>query len=117
MDVDNLKQYNDRLGHLGGSEALRQIAQIISRSCREIDLVSKYGGDEFGIILPQTDFAGAVVVARRICDAVGGHRFDGETTGLLTCSAGISGFPRDGNTGRDLIAGADKALYHAKRTG
>jgi len=117
LDVDNLKQYNDRLGHLGGSEALRQIAQIISRSSREIDLVSKYGGDEFGIILPQTDLSGAVVVTRRIVDAVAGHLFDGETKGLLTCSAGLSSFPRDGATGRELIASADKALYQAKRAG
>jgi diguanylate cyclase (GGDEF)-like protein len=117
LDVDNLKTYNDRLGHLFGSQVLREIAQIIKRSCREIDLVSKYGGDEFGVILPRTDLDGAAVVTDRILRAIEQHRFDGQTPGLLTCSAGISCFPHDGRTVRDIIANADKALYEAKRLG
>jgi diguanylate cyclase (GGDEF)-like protein len=117
LDVDNLKQYNDRLGHLSGSQALKEIAQILKASCREIDLVCKYGGDEFGILLPQTDLMGAEIVARRVIDAVAAHKFDSGEAGLLTCSAGISEFPEDGETGRELIAAADKALYGAKRGG
>jgi diguanylate cyclase (GGDEF)-like protein len=117
LDVDNLKTYNDRLGHLFGSQVLRDTAQIIKSSCREIDLVSKYGGDEFGVILPRTDLDGAAVVAGRILRGVEQHRFDGQTAGLLTCSAGISCFPHDGRTVRDIIANADKALYEAKRLG
>ncbi len=117
LDVDNLKKYNDRLGHLFGSQVLRDIAQIIRGTCREIDLVSKYGGDEFGVVLPRTDLDGAAIVTQRILKAVEQHRFDGETTALLTCSAGISCFPHDGRTVRDLIASADKALYEAKRAG
>ncbi|MDH3197867.1 MAG: sensor domain-containing diguanylate cyclase [Candidatus Krumholzibacteria bacterium] len=117
LDVDNLKTYNDRHGHLGGSQALKEIATIIKASCREIDLVSKYGGDEFGILLPQTGLTGAERVTRRVVEAVGRHRFDSESTGLLTCSAGISTFPRDGQTVRELISAADKALFQAKRSG
>jgi diguanylate cyclase (GGDEF)-like protein len=117
LDVDNLKEYNDRLGHLSGSQALRDIAQLIRASCRDIDLVCKYGGDEFGILLPQTDSTGAETVARRVIEAVASHKFDGTTSGVLTCSAGISTFPNDGPTGREIIASADKALYEAKRTG
>ena len=117
LDVDNLKEYNDSLGHLSGSQALKEIAQILVRNCREIDLVSKYGGDEFGILLPQTDLAGASQVTRRSLEGVREHRFDGKTPGLITCSAGISAFPQDGATGRELIASADKALYQAKRSG
>lgn len=117
LDVDNLKLFNDRYGHLSGSQALKEIAVIISSSCREIDFVSKYGGDEFAMLLPQTNLYGAERVTRRIIKAVSQHRFDGDSTGLLTCSAGISSFPRSGQTVRDLIDSADKALYQAKRAG
>jgi diguanylate cyclase (GGDEF)-like protein len=117
LDVDNLKEFNDRLGHLSGSEALRAIARIMKQETREIDLVSKYGGDEFAIILPRTDLDGAVVVTRRILRSVEEYAFDGNQKGLLTCSAGVSYFPHDGQTAREVIASADKALYHAKRTG
>lgn len=117
MDVDNLKSYNDGRGHLSGSQALKEIAGVIRQSCREIDLVYKYGGDEFGILLPQTSVAGASKVTERVLRAVAKHRFNGEKRGLLTCSAGVSTFPRDGQTVRDLISAADKALYQAKRSG
>ena len=117
LDVDNLKEFNDRLGHLSGSEALRAIARIMKQETREIDLVSKYGGDEFAIILPKTDIDGAVVVTRRILRSVEGYAFDGDEKRLLTCSAGVSCFPHDGASAREIIASADKALYHAKRTG
>ncbi len=117
LDVDNLKAYNDRLGHLHGSQALREIAAVLRGNCREIDLVSKYGGDEFGILLPQTGIEGARKVTERVVRAVAEHRFDGRRSGLLTCSAGVSSFPRDGETVRDVIAAADRALYQAKRGG
>lgn len=117
LDVDNLKLYNDKHGHLSGSQALKEIAIIINNNCREIDFVSKYGGDEFAILLPQTNLYGAERVTRRIIQAVSQHKFDGEEPGLLTCSAGISSFPRDGQSVRDLINSADKALYQAKRSG
>jgi diguanylate cyclase (GGDEF)-like protein len=96
---------------------LREIATIIKASCREIDFVSKYGGDEFGILLPQTRLNGAEKVTRRVVDSVREHCFDGQTPGLITCSAGVSSFPRDGQTPQAIIEAADKALYQAKRTG
>jgi diguanylate cyclase (GGDEF)-like protein len=117
LDVDNLKSYNDKRGHLSGSQALKEIADLITSTCREIDLVYKYGGDEFGILLPQTDVAGAATVTQRVLRAVAKHRFNNEVPGLLTCSAGISSFPRDGESVKDLISAADKALYQAKRSG
>jgi len=117
VDVDNLKAYNDRLGHLGGSQALKEIAAILQERSREIDIVSKYGGDEFGILLPQTGLIGAQNVMRRVVEGVAEHRFDGKRLGLLTCSAGVATFPRDGQTVLEIINAADKALYQAKRSG
>ncbi len=117
MDVDNLKEYNDQRGHLSGSQALKEVAALIKSSCREIDMVSKYGGDEFGILLPQTKIDGAVKVTERVLRAVEQHSFNNEVPGLLTCTAGVSAFPRDGQTPKDLISAADKALYQAKRSG
>ena len=117
LDVDNLKSYNDRHGHLSGSQVLREIAAIIKANCREVDFVSKYGGDEFGVLLPQTKCGGAEKVTQRIVDAVREHKFDGKRKRLITCSAGVSSFPRDGQTAQEIINAADKALYQAKRTG
>jgi diguanylate cyclase (GGDEF)-like protein len=117
MDVDNLKEYNDRLGHLAGSQALKEIARTMKAQAREVDLVCKYGGDEFAILLPQTSMRGAEAVAQRILEAIARYKFDGKTRGLLTCSAGVATFPEDGRTVRALIASADKVLYQSKRTG
>lgn len=117
LDVDNLKEYNDRNGHLSGSRALYNIAKIITSNCREIDLVAKYGGDEFALMLPQTDLDGAVRLGERILRAVREFKFDRATPGLLTCSIGISNFPDDARGIEELIDKADTALYSAKSMG
>lgn len=117
LDVDNLKEYNDRNGHLSGSRALKDIAGILSRNCREIDLVSKYGGDEFALVLPQTGRTGAISLGQRILHSVKEFPFDGYAPGLLTCSIGVSVFPEDARDVDELIERADAALYKAKAMG
>lgn len=117
LDVDNLKEYNDRNGHLSGSRALKDIAEILTKSCREIDLVAKYGGDEFALLLPQTGLRGATKLGERILRAVCDFKFDGKNQGLLTCSIGISVYPRDAMEIEELIEKADSALYRAKSLG
>ncbi len=117
IDVDNLKEYNDRNGHLSGSRALRDIARMLTESCREIDLIAKYGGDEFALILPQTGVEGALRLGERILKAIHRFRFDGTRPGLLTCSIGIAVYPDDARTVETLIERADAALYLAKSRG
>jgi diguanylate cyclase (GGDEF)-like protein len=117
IDVDNLKAYNDRHGHLRGSFLLREMAGLFTAHVRSWDLVAKYGGDEFTVILPQTDLAGARTAAERLRSAVEDHTFPLAMTGAITVSIGISTFPADGTTTSALLEVADRALYVAKQNG
>jgi diguanylate cyclase (GGDEF)-like protein len=118
VDVDGLKEYNDVHGHLGGSEVIKQVARVSSSKIRAIDMLCKYGGDEFVAVLPRTPKPGAATVAERVRDAIEKHKFSGEeVTGKITASFGIASYPDDGITVQDLIASADKALYRAKKHG
>ena len=117
LDVDNLKTYNDKHGHLRGSHLLREMAGLLAGQVRSFDLVAKYGGDEFTAILPQTDREGARVVAERMRAAVEKHAFPLVGPGVITVSAGIGVFPTDGDDVASLIQAADHALYTAKRAG
>jgi diguanylate cyclase (GGDEF)-like protein len=117
LDVDNLKQYNETNGHLGGSSVLRMVASILAGNARAVDLVAKYGGDEFMIILPQTGLPGAEIMANRIRQAVEEHNFPSAAPGQITISIGAAAFPEHGRTAEALIASADLALFRAKRGG
>ncbi len=117
IDVDNLKSYNDRNGHLRGSFLLREMAQLFARQVRSWDLVAKYGGDEFTVILPQTERDGAMIVADRLRASVEAHAFPLAAPGSITVSLGVSVYPEDAESPATLIESADRALYRAKRAG
>jgi diguanylate cyclase (GGDEF)-like protein len=117
LDVDNLKTYNDAFGHLAGSRSLSELADLLRLAARNVDILAKYGGDEFAIILPHTEADGAVQFARRVIEAVGAHSFEGDPRKRLTISMGIATFPQSAQDGTNLLKMADRALYQAKHNG
>jgi diguanylate cyclase (GGDEF)-like protein len=117
VDVDNLKEYNDANGHLAGSSALREMGSLLKTDAREIDIIAKYGGDEFSLILPNTNAAGSIVFAERMLRRVSGHQFQDDPQRRLTISAGIAVYPGDGDSARELLSRADDRLYLAKSEG
>ena len=119
-DLDSFKIYNDICGHLAGDNALRKTAQIMQKTAREMDIVTRYGGEEFCLILPGTSKKESVFVGERIRRAIETDSFPGENhlpKGRLTTSVGIASFPADGVTANELIHAADLALYRAKALG
>jgi len=118
IDVDHFKAYNDTLGHQGGDSLLKAIGEILRESLRTMDYASRYGGDEFIVLLPEVSIDEAVEVAQRIRERVTATRFsDGPQPASATVSIGLATFPDHGETSETIIAGADGALYHAKRSG
>lgn len=119
LDLDRFKLVNDTLGHQMGDRVLTWVAENIRSSLRGSDVPARYGGDEFAILLPDTDPAGAHVVAKRILDAFHERAFQPEARGAVPIgvSIGVATHPTDGLTATALIAAADSALYAAKRHG
>jgi len=111
LDLDGLKQVNDRHGHLAGSNALCRLADVLCNCSRSIDTAARFGGDEFALVLPETGAKAAILVARRICDRCAS---DGKEPGL-SVSLGIAVYPQDGETIETLLRTADRELYRMKR--
>ena len=120
LDVDYFKQYNDTNGHILGSKALKQIGSIMKKVFRSSDVLARYGGDEFVVLLPHTDSVGAFLAADRLREIVELEHFEGEAKmplGKITLSLGITSFPDFGDNVEDILSDADKALYQAKKRG
>ncbi len=116
LDLDGFKAVNDELGHAVGDETLRDVAQILVKHSRGINVVSRYGGDEFVVLLVETSRAGARLYADRIRQVVSTFPFSHGKR--LTGSFGIASLPDDEvSTSEDLVRAADDALYAAKRAG
>ena len=119
LDLDGFKSVNDTHGHLWGSRTLVEVGAVLRSVVREIDVVSRFGGDEFTVILPQTGAAGAKVIAERLRQRIASTTFL-QAHGLevrLTASLGIASYPDHGRTGEDLVSRSDQAMYAAKEGG
>ncbi len=118
VDVDHFKESNDRYGHLVGDVILREVVKTIKENIRQIDSIGRYGGEEFIIILTETDKNGARFAAERIRQAVEARRIKAYDEELkVTISIGVATFPEDAQETMALIERSDKALYRAKQTG
>lgn len=118
IDLDGLKAVNDTYGHHRGDEVLRSLGGVIRRSIRALDTAYRLGGDEFMVLLPETDIVGAFVVAEKIrlgAEEVGLIAGDGEL--MTSVSIGLVSCPEDGTSARDLMIAADRAMYQAKSLG
>jgi diguanylate cyclase (GGDEF)-like protein len=110
LDLDGLKNINDRFGHIVGSQALCRLADVLCICSRNIDTPARFGGDEFALVLPETGELAANLVAQRICDSL---ENDGREP-KLSVSFGVAIYPKDGETVDFLLGAADAALYSMK---
>lgn len=111
LDLDGLKQINDRWGHLAGNRALKRLANAMKQNCRSIDVPARYGGDEFAVVLIDSDPAMAEQVAERIRTSL---RQETEEPSLGV-SIGLACYPADGRTGQEILEAADQRLYQQKK--
>jgi diguanylate cyclase (GGDEF)-like protein len=115
LDIDNFKTVNDTHGHEAGDEAIRHLAKTLQAATRGIDLAARMGGEEFAVILPETEFEGGYETAERLRRAISETEIP--TVGRITASFGVAEFPLCAATGRELVSVADAAMYEAKRMG
>ena len=116
VDIDQFKCLNDEFGHLLGDEVLRQVSSLFHRQLRKIDVVCRYGGEEFAILLTQTNAQQAMTIAEKLRRTIEKWQFPGVPR-TVTISAGVAAFPTHGTTRDEMIRAADTGLYVAKQAG
>ena len=114
VDIDHFKVVNDRHGHGMGDSVLREVTRVLTENSRDFSIVTRYGGDEFAVLLVNTPKAGALRYAERILNVFQHHRF---VHGHVTVSMGVATLPDDVRTADELVPAADHALYAAKQSG
>ncbi|MBI2939868.1 MAG: diguanylate cyclase [Chloroflexi bacterium] len=114
-DLDDFKRVNDEHSHQRGDDVIRQVAALVQRNIREVDVPARYGGEEFAVVFPETSIAGAAIAAERVRRAVA--EFDFEIGEPVTISIGLACYPKHATTAVHLIELGDRALYLAKRGG
>jgi diguanylate cyclase (GGDEF)-like protein len=118
LDLDHFKKVNDSYGHLTGSRVIGEVGKLIKRNIRSVDYAARYGGDEYVVLLPNTNRQGALTVANHLRDFIRQHPFvsdDGTAFGV-TASFGMASYPEDAATRDDLLRFADQAMYMVKET-
>ncbi len=120
FDIDNFKQYNDLNGHLAGDKLLADLARLVKEMTRADDSLGRFGGEEFLLLLPDTNVAGALCAAEKLRAGIAHHAFpfaDGQPLGCVSVSGGVATFPDDARDSATLLRLADQALYAAKGAG
>lgn len=120
LDLDDFKGYNDTYGHLKGDEALKEVARLLLASTRRADIVARFGGEEFVVLLPEINAQGAAVVAEKVRVAVEQYPFAGRSSqpgGRMTVTLGVATYPTNSEDGLELVDLADRALYLGKQQG
>ncbi len=118
IDIDHFKSFNDMEGHVYGDEALKKISQVFISNLRKTDVLGRYGGEEFIVLMPETKMANALEICERLRGTVERSPLQGHAgNAYLTVSMGLAAYPRQGESPEELVNAADKALYLAKGNG
>lgn len=118
LDLDGFKAANDRLGHIAGDRVLRAVADVLRSKVRVMDVVARFGGDEFAVLLPNTESTGAAILGERLRLGIANAALGGASPGEVTASVGIASIPyHSARTTTEMIEAADAALYDSKAAG